>query len=124
MITVALALAVGGCREDEDQQNLLQEDQLRDCLADAGLESGAENGGSALILLPAPDFVVNSEDGTDISVTVYGTEPKAERAAADAGSATQTLGDSVEVASERNAVLIFNPPPSEATREAAEGCLG
>lgn len=124
LVIASLALCAPGCGDGSAGDKLLQEDALRACLADAGLGARTTAGtGGYLLILPAPDFLAQAEDGTDVSVTVYGTEEKAQRAAADARSATQTLGDPVEVVSKRNAMIVFNPPPSDNVRNAAEGCL-
>jgi hypothetical protein len=120
----AVAIAIAGCGGDGGEEDLLTEDSLRECLADAGFGADAgDASGSFLLLFPAPDFVVRAENGTDVSANVYGTEQKAQAAAADARATTESVGGTIEVSSKRNAVLFFDPAPSEGTREAAEGCL-
>jgi hypothetical protein len=122
LIAAALLVAASGCGGD-DSESLLNENDLRDCLTKAGLGGAPTDTGGYLLLLPAPDFVAHADDGTSLSVTVYGTEEKAKRAAADAEGATQSLGATVEVQTKRNAVLVFNPAPSDATRKTVDGCL-
>ena len=127
LLFAALSLAATACGESDEAENLLTEDSLRECLADAGLSANAPRGdtGGYAPLTNAPDFVLYAGDGTSVSVTVYGSVAKAERAAADLRAAIQSVGDvdEREVLAGRNVVVTFGKAPPGAARSAVGGCL-
>ncbi|MBA2545601.1 MAG: hypothetical protein H0V15_01880 [Solirubrobacterales bacterium] len=126
--TLALLFAcalIAGCGGGGDEEDLAVEDDVRNCLTEAGLEiepaglSPNPGLGSA-----APDFRALGEDGVTIDVVVFGSAEKAERAAVDVRSALAGFGAAdVEVLFDRNALAVFDKAPAEADREAVEACL-
>jgi hypothetical protein len=129
VLTLAVLGALTGCGEDES--DLIGEDSLRECLADAGLgpdrpaNEGA-TGYAPLYLSTAPDFSAYSEEGVQLDVVVQGSEEKAARTAADVRGAMLPLGipDAGErVLVGRNVVAVFAESPSAADIDAAGSCL-
>ena len=128
LLAAGFAIALPGCG-DEAAESRLGEDQVRTCLAEAGLSAAKPpNADDTAGLAPTtavPDFVLYTDDGTAVVVALYGTDEKAERAAADINGAIQSVGgaNASEVVRNRNAVVIFNLPPPDETRELVEDCL-
>lgn len=123
-------MLAAGCGDGEDGAGVLGEGEVQDCLAEAGLTATRPAGGSgaekfAPLSGAVPDFVLYVEDGTSVSVSVYGSDDKAERAAADLAAALQGLGgaDPREVISEGNVVVTFGSQLSVEKREAVQRCI-
>jgi hypothetical protein len=117
------------CGEDESD-DLIGEDSLRECLAGAGLGANAPEGEGEAAYAPylstAPDFSAYAGDGARLDVVVQGSERKAERTAADVRGAMLPLGipDAGErVLVGRNVVAVFAESPSAADIDAAGSCL-
>ena len=126
LLTCVLALALlAGCGGGGDDEDLAAEDDVRNCMAEAGLEIEPPG------LSPNPglgsataDFRALGEDGVAIDVVVFGSAQKAERAAADVRSALAGFGaGDVEVLSDRNALAVFDQAPTDADRQTVEDCL-
>ena len=124
-MTFALAALIAGCGGGDDGEDLAAEDDVRNCLSEAGLRieppGVASNPGLGSA---SADFRALGEDGVAIDVVVFGSAEKAERAAADVRSALAGFGaGDVEVVFDRNALAVFDAAPSEADRETVEDCL-
>lgn len=120
-----LALALGACGDDEGS-DLVDESQLRECLAGSELEvqpPGRTAGGAALGSA-SPDFIAVTADGVEVDFIVQGDERKAERAAADVRAALASFGaTSSEVIRDRNAIAVIAGEAGEGVRAAIEDCL-
>lgn len=122
---LAFALIIlAGCGGG-DGEELLDEDGLRDCLAEGGL--AVESVGVAAspgLGNVSPDFRVVTAEGVAVDVVVQGTDEKARRSAADIRGALQGFGAvGSEVVAERNALVVFDAAPSDDARRAVEDCL-
>jgi len=122
----ALTLAFGACGGD-DGDELVDESDLRECLAGSELEvqpPGRTAGGAALGSA-SPDFIAVTADRIEVDFIVEGDERKAERAAADVRAALASFGaTSSEVLRERNAIAVIAGEAGDADRAAIEDCLG
>ena len=125
LLTFALAALIAGCGGGGDDEDLAAEDDVRNCLTEAGLEieppgvSPNPGLGSA-----SADFRALGEDGVAIDVVVFGSAEKAERAAADVRGALAGFGaGDAEVVFDRNALAVFDAGPSDADRQTVEDCL-
>jgi hypothetical protein len=122
----ALALALGACGGD-DGDELVDETELRECLAGSALEvqPPGRTGGGAALGNASPDFVAVTADGIEVDFIVQGDERKAERAAADIQAALASFGaSSSEVLRERNAIAVIAGEAGEGDHAAIEDCLG
>lgn len=124
LTAIALTLPTASCGGGEET---VSEESLRDCLADAGLSFAgpAELSGPNLGNV-SPDFVAAMPAGGSVSLVVFGTEEKARRAAADVRGALQGFGlagGADLVISDRNAIAVFERPPSAEDRETVGVCL-
>jgi hypothetical protein len=119
-----MAGAAFGCG-GEDEPDLVEEGELRECLANAGfaLEPPPIGAGAALGSASA-DFRARTPGGVAVDVVVLGSERKAERAAADIAAARATLGGGGELVAERNAIAVFESEPDGESLGALEDCLG
>jgi len=121
-LALLLCAGVAACGEEEDP--LVDEDELRGCLSEAGLAMEAPDLSSSAALGSAtPDFRAVTAEGTAVDLVVLGTERKAERAAVDIRAARAGFGGGGEVLVHRNAVAVFEAAPTEASRAAVEDCL-
>ena len=78
-VTVALAVPVIGCGDDDGDGGQVQEEALRDCLTEEGLTVEASDLGSSAGLGNAtPDFRVMSEQGEIADILVEGSDQKAD----------------------------------------------
>jgi hypothetical protein len=122
----ALALAFGACGGD-DGDDLVDETELRECLAGSELEVQPPGGtaGGAALGSASPDFIAVTADGVEVDFIVQGDERKAERGAADIRAALASFGaSSSEVLRERNAIAVIIGEAGEGDRAAIENCLG
>jgi len=124
LTALALTLPAASCGGGEET---VSEDSLRDCLVDAGLEFGgpAELAGPSLGNV-SPDFVGVLPAGGSVSLVVEGTEEKARRKAADIRGALQGFGlagGADLVITGRNAIAVFERPPSAEDGEIVGPCL-
>ena len=118
-----LTAALAGCGGDDE--DLVEEDALRECLADAGLsiEPAQATAGAGLGNV-SPDFRAVTADGVEVEAIVHGNAKKASRSAADIRAALESFGAaSSDVVSDRNAVVVIGGEASEEERKAIEGCL-
>jgi hypothetical protein len=130
LAALALASLVSACGSGGGT-DLLGEDALRDCLADAGLEAtpqaGAAQGDFAPVnLRTAPDFTAYASDGAVVDVVVEGSEDKARRTAADVRGALSSLGvadASDRLVVRRNAIAVFHRAASAKDRAAVGSCM-
>ena len=128
LAVAALASPLASCGDEND--DLLAEDTIRECLADQGMGAkprGRDVSSPPVYLSTAPDFSAYSRDGTRVDVVVQGTEEKAEQTAADVRGAMLPLGISdadKRVVAKRNVVAVFADSPSREEREAVSACLG
>jgi hypothetical protein len=103
-------------------------DALRDCLAKHGASFGGQRAGAtgyATLFHLAPDLQ-GGIVGSSIGVFVEKSTRLARRDAADAESALAAVGVSDpagSVVQNRNAVVVFEPPPSGRARDAVRACL-
>jgi hypothetical protein len=125
VLSIALAAVGAGCGGGGDDEDLATEDDVRNCMSEAGLEieppglSPNPGLGSA-----SPDFRALGEDGVAIDVVVFGNPDKAERAAADVRGALAGFGaGDAEVLFEGNALAVFDQAPSGADRDTVQACL-
>ncbi len=119
----ALAVLAQACGGEEEK--LLTEDSLKQCLAGNELTiKPPELSANAGLGNVSPDFSAETSDGVPVDVIVQGNERKATRTAADIQGALQSLGavDS-EVVAERNGIVVFQGAPSQDSRSAVEDCL-
>jgi hypothetical protein len=123
LATASALVAVGGCGGGDD--NLVEEAELRDCLAEQGLTIEAPDPGSSAGLgSVSPDFRAVSEDDVGLEVVVQRDEKKAQRNAADLQGALASFGaQGSVVVSERNAIVIFETAPPGELRASVEDCL-
>lgn len=123
LLAAALWAALAGCGGGGEE--LLEEEALRECLIGKGFAlEPPEVGAGAALGSVSPDFRLRSDNGALVDVVVQGSEEKAKRAAADTRGALQSFGISdAEVVVERNAFVVFESAPSDAAREAVQGCL-
>jgi hypothetical protein len=126
LLAVALsALPAASCGGGEET---VSEDSLRDCLIEQGLTRST---GPAALASPnlgnvSPDFVASLPNGAGVSVVVEGSAESARRSAADIRGALQAFGLAAAgelVISARNAIAVFERPPSAQDRDAVSGCL-
>ena len=122
-VLAASVALLAGCGGGGD--NLIAENELRDCLTTEGLTVEEPDLGQGAVLgNVSPDFRALTEEGVGLEVVVQGNEKKAERTAADIQGALASFGASgAEVVSERNAIVIFDESPSDGSRAAVEDCL-
>lgn len=105
----------------------MDEDSLRDCLVERGLSltrPGAVAGPNLGNV--SPDFVAALPNGAGVSVVVEGSAEKARRRAADIRGALQAFGVAAGgelVITARNAIAVFERPPSAENRDAVSACL-
>lgn len=121
-VLIAAALALAACGDGEE---LVEESSLRECLAgeDLRVEAPDLTSGAALGNV-SPDFRVVAGDGTEADLVVQGTEEKARRSAANIRGALASFGAAgSEVVTTRNAIVVYEQPPSEGSRDAIDGCL-
>jgi hypothetical protein len=125
-VATAIAALSAGCGGSGDGEDLVDEGELRECLADAGF--GVEPpdlSASAGLGNASADFRATSTDGVGVDLVVLGNERKAERTAADISAARAGLGGTGgELLAERNAIAVFAETPSDESRSAVEDCLG
>ena len=126
MVAVPLAAALiglGGC--GDSGEDLIEESELRDCLAGKELAIEAPDvASSAGLGNVSPDFRAVTAEGVVVDVVVQRSEQKAARTAADIRGALQSFGAaSSEVLAQRNAVLVIDGTPSEDSRAALDDCL-
>jgi hypothetical protein len=123
---VVATLLLGGPTGCDDEEDLLGQSELQDCLGGKGMTIEAPDlATSATLGNVSPDFRAVTEDGAGVNVVVQGSEQKARRAAADIRGSLQTLGaPGSEVLSQQNAIAVFEETPSDASRKAVEECLG
>jgi hypothetical protein len=101
---------------------------LRDCLAKQGASFGGQHPGAtgyATIFHLAADLQ-GSIAGSSIGVFIEKRAQGARRDAADAKSALSAIGvtdPAGSVVLDRNAVVVFEPPPSVRARDAVRACL-
>jgi hypothetical protein len=121
-----LALALGACGGD-DGDDLVDESELRECLAGSELEvqPPGRTGGGAALGNASPDFVAVTPGGVEVDFIVQGDERKAQRSAADVRAAlARFAAASSEVLRDRNAIAVIAGEASEEDRAAIEDCLG
>ena len=118
-----LVAALAGCGDGED---VIDQDQLRDCLAGEGLSlEAAGYTTSAVLGNVSPDFRAHFPDGAAVDFVVEGTEEKARRKAADVRGALQSFGVTTKdrLLTQRNAIAVFERAPSPKDRARVAGCL-
>lgn len=127
--TLALLVSItllAGCGGGDDGEDLIAEEDLRDCVAEAGftVETAGVAASPGLGSI-TPDFRATGDGRVVVDLAVFGTTRKAERAAADVRSALAGFGAAdAEVVHARNAVAIFDRAPSGDQAAAVEDCLG
>jgi hypothetical protein len=121
-LSLALCAGIAACGEEEEQ--LVDEDELRGCLTGEGLKMEAPDlSSSAALGSTTPDFRALTAEGTAVDLVVLGTERKAERAAIDIRAARAGFGGGGEVLVNRNAIAVFDVAPTEGSRSTVESCL-
>ena len=125
VLALGTLLAAAGCGGGDDE-DLVEEGSLRDCLSEKGLTlEPPDLSASASLGTVSLDFRATTIEGTAVDFVVQGTPAKAERAAADIRAARAGFGGvGGEVLAERNAIAVFDAEPSGGSREAVEECLG
>jgi hypothetical protein len=123
---LALALVASGCGEEEE--SAVEEDALRNCLADAGWVQQAEGAtpNAPLFNLPT-DFRLGVADGGGAGFVVEGSEEKVKRRAADIRAALRTFGvadPEQRLVARRNVIAVFDRAPSGEARRTVESCIG
>lgn len=105
----------------------MSEDSLRDCLLEGGLSfSGPAQLAGPSLGNVSPDFVAALPEGSGVSLVVEGTAEKARRQAADVRGALQgfgVAGAGDRVITGRNAIAVFERPPTAQDRETVGACL-
>ena len=124
VLALGTLLAAAGCGGDDDE-DLVEESALRDCLTGNGLTLGPPDlSASASLGNVSLDFRAVTVEGTAVDFVVQGSAAKAERAAADIRAARAGFGGvGGEVLAERNAIAVFDAEPTEGSRQAVEECL-
>lgn len=124
-LALALGLGAAGCGGGDDGEDLLSEEAVRDCLAEAGLEiEPAALTANPVLGSASPDFRAVTADGVAVDVVVMASERKARRTVADVRAALAGFGASgQEVRAQGNAIVVFDRAPSEAEGAQVEGCL-
>jgi len=123
-VASAIVVAAAGCG-GSDEQDLVAEGELRECLTDAGFGlEPPDPSVSAGLGNASVDFRASAPGGMPVDFVVLGSERKAERAAADIAAARAGLGGGEgELLAERNAIAVFAEAPDDQARAAVEGCL-
>jgi hypothetical protein len=132
LAVLGLAAGIAACGGEENE--LLSEADVRECLADAQIQVRAPGAAApepsqyALYLETAPDFTAYAKDGTGVDVVIQGSPERARSTAAHVKGALESLGGSFTGAAGRvvrgeNAVAVFHRPSPPAAREAVRGCL-
>jgi hypothetical protein len=122
---VGFAASAGGCG---DGAQLTEAAALRDCLAKRGASFGGQRPGAtgyAPLFHLAPSFEGRIA-GSSIGAFVEKSSAAASRDAADARGALREVGNpdpARSVMAHKNAMVVFEPPPSGAAREAVRACL-
>ncbi|MFL5906460.1 MAG: hypothetical protein ACJ75Z_02540 [Solirubrobacterales bacterium] len=127
VVCIGLASWIAGCGGDGGPHPI-DADSLRDCLAKQGGSFGGQRPGATGY---APLFHLAADlqgriGGSSIDVFIEKTVEGARRDAADANGALTSIGVSDPASSvlrERNAVVVFEPPPSGSARAAVRDCL-
>jgi hypothetical protein len=123
---LALTLSASGCGgEDED---VLGEDVLRNCLADSGWKQQAEGATPNAPLFNQPtDFRLQVPDGGSAGFVVEGSDEKVKRRVADIRAALRTFGvadPDQRLLARRNVIAVFDRAPSTESRRSVESCMG
>ena len=123
----ALIAVAAGCGGGVDDVKV-DRGQLRECLAGAGFKSDQGGGAGDRLYLGAltPDFRGQLGDGNGLAVVIEPNQQRAERDAADVRSALSLYASDPDrqLVQGRNALLVFEAPPSSEQRGALSGCLG
>lgn len=125
LLAAALALAAvfAGCGDDDGPQ--ISKRELRTCLTDGGFVITQPPPGRAISTI-SPAFAARLEgSGTLVRAVLARDEQRSARVAADAAVSLRAIGapdPGAQVLSGANLVLIFDEPPTEPEREAAERC--
>jgi hypothetical protein len=123
---IGLASWIAGC--GDGGESLVGEDGLRDCLGKHGVAFGAQSPGAtgyAPLFHVAADFH-GQLAGISIDVFIEKSAARARRTAADAEGALSAVGVSGpagSVVSQRNAVVVFDRPPTAQARETVRSCM-
>ena len=122
---IALTAAASGCGGEDEE--VIGEDSLRNCLAGAGWKQQAEGTtpNAPLFNLPT-DFRLRASDGGSAGFVVEGSEEKVQRRAADIRAALRTFGvanPDQRLVARRNVIAVFDRVPSAEARTAVESCL-
>jgi len=124
---IGLTSLLAGCG-DGGGEDLIDADALRNCLAKHGASFGAHPAaatGYAPLFHLAPDLEGKIR-GSSVEVFIERSAVRARRDAADAKGALTAVGLSEPTGSveqSRNAVVVFEPPPSSEARSAVRSCL-
>jgi hypothetical protein len=128
MACIGLAAWSTGCGGGESQP-LIGADSLRDCLAKQGATFAGQRP-SATGYAPLFHLAADLQGrvaGSSIDVFIEKTPDGARRDAADARGALSAIGapnPAGSVVVSRNAVVVFEPPPSGRARAAVRSCVG
>jgi hypothetical protein len=123
---IGFAASAAGC--GDGREHLIGADALRDCLAKRGASFGGQRPGAtgyAPLFHLAPDLQGRIA-GSSIGVFIERSSDAALHGAADARGTLGGLGISNAAGSvlvQRNAVVVFEPPPSNGARDAVRSCL-
>jgi hypothetical protein len=123
---IGLASWTAGC--GGGGESLIGKDALRSCLGKQGVSFGAQRpsaAGYAPLFHVAADLQGTIGDSS-IDVFIAKNAQRARRDAADAKSALSAVGvqdPSGNVITDRNAVVVFDRPPSARGREAVHSCM-
>jgi hypothetical protein len=120
------ALLLGGLAGCDDEEDLLGQSELQDCLGGKGMTIKAPDlATSSTLGNVSPDFRAVTGEGDGVNIVVLGSDQKARRAAADIRGSLQTLGaPGSEVLTQQNAIAVFEDTPLDASQKAVEECLG
>jgi hypothetical protein len=123
---LALALLAPACGGEEETG--VGEDELRNCLADAGWKQQAEGAtpNAPLFNLPT-DFRLGGPDGGGAGFVIEESDEEVRGRAADARAALRTFGvaePDQRLVARRNVIAVFDRVPSAEARRAVESCIG
>jgi hypothetical protein len=128
---LALVSILPGCGGGGGGNSTIGEQALRDCLAQAGIGRQPPGNGTAgyapVYLETAPDFTAYAH-GASVDVVVQSSSASAQRTAAHARGALESIGVSAGAAAARvvsrsNAVAVFSQVPSGSDRAAVRDCM-
>ncbi|MGH2922693.1 MAG: hypothetical protein ACRDKH_01505 [Solirubrobacterales bacterium] len=124
-VLAALVLAgpLAACGSDEE--DLVEEASLRECLGGAlEIEPPGASAADQALGSASPDFTATTGGGVEVDAIVEAGDRDAERVAADVQAALLSFGvTDADVLQERNAVVVIAGDAGASERAAIEDCL-